>query len=252
MTLLGSVLVSKALTYNQFKSSDKSPQAFLERYSDLVKRIAHHLMGRLPPSVLIEDLIQSGMIGLLEAQQNYDPSKGASFETYAGIRIRGSMLDEIRRGDWVPRSVHKNSRLINSAINELEGRLGRDPTDIEVAEYLEMSIEQYHQMLNDVNCGRLVGMEDLGVTEDAITTEESSNENLPFQGVADDNFRSSLTEAIKTLPEREALVLSLYYDEELNLKEIGAVIGVSESRVCQIHSQAMQRLRAKLSAWTAQ
>ncbi|MCG7499137.1 RNA polymerase sigma factor FliA [Vibrio sp. Of7-15] len=244
--------MSKALTYNQFKSSDKSPQAFLERYSDLVKRIAHHLMGRLPPSVLIEDLIQSGMIGLLEAQQNYDPSKGASFETYAGIRIRGSMLDEIRRGDWVPRSVHKNSRLINSAINELEGRLGRDPTDIEVAEYLEMSIEQYHQMLNDVNCGRLVGMEDLGVTEDAITTEESSNENLPFQGVADDNFRSSLTEAIKTLPEREALVLSLYYDEELNLKEIGAVIGVSESRVCQIHSQAMQRLRAKLSAWTAQ
>lgn len=244
--------MSKALTYNQFQSSDKSPQAFLERYSDLVKRIAHHLMGRLPPSVLIEDLIQSGMIGLLEAQQNYDPSKGASFETYAGIRIRGSMLDEIRRGDWVPRSVHKNSRLINSAINELEGRLGRDPTDIEVAEYLEMSIEQYHQMLNDVNCGRLVGMEDLGVTEDAITTEESSNENLPFQGVADDNFRSSLTEAIKTLPEREALVLSLYYDEELNLKEIGAVIGVSESRVCQIHSQAMQRLRAKLSAWTAQ
>lgn len=244
--------MSKALTYNQFKSSDKSPQAFLERYSDLVKRIAHHLMGRLPPSVLIEDLIQSGMIGLLEAQQNYDPSKGASFETYAGIRIRGSMLDEIRRGDWVPRSVHKNSRLINSAINELEGQLGRDPTDIEVAEYLEMPIDQYHQMLNDVNCGRLVGMEDLGVTEDAITTEESSNENLPFQGVADDNFRSSLTEAIKTLPEREALVLSLYYDEELNLKEIGAVIGVSESRVCQIHSQAMQRLRAKLSAWTAQ
>ncbi|OAN18597.1 RNA polymerase sigma factor FliA [Photobacterium jeanii] len=240
--------MNKALTYGRYQ---ESPQAFVMRYSPLVKRIAHHLMGRLPPSVQVEDLIQAGMIGLLEAQQNYDPTKGASFETFAGIRIRGAMLDDIRRGDWVPRSVYKNSRRITEAISVLESELGRDPNDQEIAAHLEMSLDQYYQALNDVNCGRLVGMDDLGVTEDAIANEESLDENLPFQGVVDDNFRHSLAEAIKTLPEREALVLSLYYDEELNLKEIGAVIGVSESRVCQIHSQAMQRLRAKLSAWTA-
>ncbi len=237
----------KAMPYGQYQ---QSPHAFIERYSPLVKRIAHHLMGRLPPNVQLEDLIQAGMIGLLEAQQNYDPTKGASFETFAGIRIRGAMLDDIRRGDWVPRSVYKNSRRISEAIAALEGELRRDPNDQEIATYLEMTLEQYHQALNDVNCGRLIGMEDLGVSEDAVANEESLEENLPFQGVVDDNFRQSLVEAIKSLPEREALVLSLYYDEELNLKEIGAVIGVSESRVCQIHSQAMQRLRSKLRAWT--
>ncbi|MGF1871522.1 RNA polymerase sigma factor FliA [Photobacterium indicum] len=240
--------MNKALAYGQYK---ESPQAFIERYSSLVKRIAYHLMGRLPSSVQVEDLIQSGMIGLLEAQQNYDPTKGASFETFAGIRIRGAMLDDIRRGDWVPRSVYKNNRRITEAMAQLENKLGRDPTDTEIAEHLEMTLEQYHQALNDVNCGRLVGMDDLGVSEDAVTTEASREENLPFQGVVDDNFRQSLADAIKTLPEREALVLSLYYDEELNLKEIGAVVGVSESRICQIHSQAMQRLRSKLTAWAA-
>lgn len=240
--------MNKALAYGQYK---ESPQAFIERYSSLVKRIAYHLMGRLPSSVQVEDLIQSGMIGLLEAQQNYDPTKGASFETFAGIRIRGAMLDDIRRGDWVPRSVYKNNRRITEAMAQLENKLGRDPTDTEIAEHLEMTLDQYHQALNDVNCGRLVGMDDLGVSEDAVTTEASREENLPFQGVVDDNFRQSLADAIETLPEREALVLSLYYDEELNLKEIGAVVGVSESRICQIHSQAMQRLRTKLTAWTA-
>ncbi|KLV05859.1 RNA polymerase sigma 70 [Photobacterium aquae] len=238
--------MNKALAYGY----QPSPQAFIERYSSLVKRIAHHLMARLPPNVLLEDLIQAGMIGLLEAQQNYDPSKGASFETFAGIRIRGAMLDDIRRGDWVPRSVYKNSRRITEALAILEGQLGRDPNDQEIAEYLEMTLDQYYQVLNDVNCGRLIGIDDIGVSEDAVANEESLEENLPFQGVVDDNFRHSLAEAIKTLPEREALVLSLYYDEELNLKEIGAVIGVSESRICQIHSQAMQRLRSKLKAWT--
>lgn len=239
--------MNRALTYSR---TGDDRQAVLERYSSLVKRIAHHLIGRLPPSVQVEDLIQAGMVGLLEAQQNYDPSKGASFETYAGIRIRGAMLDDMRRGDWVPRSVHKNSRSITEAIASLEKTLGRDPTDAEISKQLGMTLDQYHHALNDVNCGRLVGMDDLGVSEDAFTTESHRDENLPFQDVAEDSFKASLAEAIKSLPEREALVLSLYYDEELNLKEIGAVIGVSESRVCQIQSQAMQRLRAKLSAWS--
>lgn len=241
--------MNKALTYDQY-ANHNSQRAFLEKYSVLVKRIAHHLLGRLPPSVQVEDLIQVGMIGLLEAQKNYDGSKGASFETYAGIRIRGAMLDDIRRGDWVPRSVHKQNREINQAISELEGELNRDPTDAEVAQHLSMTLAQYHSALTDINCSRLVGIEDLGVSEDAISPEDNDESNAPFQGVADEFFRKALIESIKSLPEREALVLSLYYDEELNLKEIGEVIGVSESRVSQILSQSMQRLRTKLSAWT--
>lgn len=241
--------MNKALTYDQYANVN-SQKAFIEKYADLVKRIAHHLLGRLPPSVQVDDLIQSGMIGLLEAQKNYDNSKGASFETYAGIRIRGAMLDEVRKGDWVPRSVHRNNRAISSAINELEAQLGRDPADTEIAKYLNMTLEQYHLVLSDINCSRLVGIEDLGVSEDVITSSDEMRENAPFQGVADDSFRQALVDSIKELPEREALVLSLYYDEELNLKEIGEVLGVSESRVSQIHSQSMQRLRAKLSAWT--
>jgi RNA polymerase sigma factor for flagellar operon FliA len=241
--------VNKALTYEQY-ANQNSQRAFLEKYSVLVKRIAHHLLGRLPPSVQVEDLIQAGMIGLLEAQKNYDGSKGASFETYAGIRIRGAMLDDIRRGDWVPRSVHKHNREVSQAISELEGQLNRDPSDAEVAQHMGISLEQYHTILTDINCSRLVGIEDLGVSEDVISPDDSDKENLPFQGVADEYFRKALIDSIKSLPEREALVLSLYYDEELNLKEIGEVIGVSESRVSQILSQSMQRLRTKLSAWT--
>ncbi|EGA68473.1 flagellar biosynthesis sigma factor [Vibrio sinaloensis DSM 21326] len=241
--------MNKALTYDQY-ANQNSQRAFLEKYSVLVKRIAHHLLGRLPPSVQVEDLIQAGMIGLLEAQKNYDGSKGASFETYAGIRIRGAMLDDIRRGDWVPRSVHKHNREISQAISVLEGELNRDPTDAEVAQHLGMSLAQYHSALADINCSRLVGIEDLGVSEDVISPEDDDEANTPFQGVADEYFRKALVDSIKALPEREALVLSLYYDEELNLKEIGDVIGVSESRVSQILSQSMQRLRTKLSAWT--
>nr|WP_306416424.1 MULTISPECIES: RNA polymerase sigma factor FliA [unclassified Vibrio] len=242
-------LVNKALTYNQRGNLD-GQQAFFEKYSVLVKRIAHHLLGRLPPNVLVDDLIQAGMIGLIEAQQNYDGSKGASFETYAGIRIRGAMLDDIRRGDWVPRSVHKNNREISNAIAELEAILNRDPSDSEVAKHMGLTLEQYHSALTDINCSKLVGIEDLGVSDDVISPNEDSQDNLPFQGVADESFRQALIDSIKQLPEREGLVLSLYYDEELNLKEIGEVLGVSESRVSQILSQSMQRLRTKLSAWT--
>lgn len=242
-------MVNKALTYDQY-ANQTNQRAFLEKYSVLVRRIAHHLLGRLPPSVQVEDLIQAGMIGLLEAQKNYDSRKGASFDTYAGIRIRGAMLDDIRRGDWVPRSVHKNNREINQAISILEGELNRDPTDSEVAAHMGLSLDQYHSAVKDISSSILVGIEDLGISDDAISPVDEEEHDSPFKGVADDSFRTSLIEAIKTLPEREALVLSLYYDEELNLKEIGAVIGVSESRVSQILSQSMQRLRTKLSAWT--
>ena len=228
-------------------SIDKS--ALLEQHTVLVKRIAYHLLARLPASVIVDDLIQSGMIGLLEASNNFDNTKGASFETFAGIRIRGAMLDEIRRGDWVPRSVHKNSRMISEAIKSLEAEHGRDVSDYEVAEKLTLTINEYHQILNEVSAGKILGIDDLGVSEDVIEVAHSQQADEPYANIEHDFFKKSLAECISTLPEREALVLSLYYDEELNLREIGQVLDVSESRVSQIHSQAMHRLKARMQSW---
>lgn len=238
---------SKAAAYQQ--QTDKSQ--LVERHAPLVKRIAHHLIARLPASVLVDDLIQSGMIGLLEAARNFDGSKGASFETFAGIRIRGAMLDEIRKGDWTPRSVHRNGRAITDAISRVEGETGRDARDVDIAAKLNVSVQDYHQMLNEVNAGKLVGIEDLGVSEDVITTEQSRGSDAPLEDLMQGAFQKSLAQAITTLPEREAIVLSLYYDEELNLREIGEVLDVSESRVSQIHSQAMLKLKSRMKSWQA-
>nr|WP_162836463.1 RNA polymerase sigma factor FliA [Arsukibacterium ikkense] len=224
-------------------------QQLVERHAPLVKRIAYHLMARLPASVLVDDLIQSGMIGLIEAAKNFDGSKGASFETFAGIRIRGSMLDEMRRGDWTPRSVHRNARLIADTIAELEAEFGRDIKDSEVAEKLDISLDEYHHMLTDVSSGRIIGIEDLGVSEDVLVTSEDRGGDLLYEQQANEAFNQALVTTISSLPEREALVLSLYYNEELNLKEIGAVLDVSESRISQIHSQALVRLKARMQAW---
>lgn len=218
----------------------------VEMHASMVKRIAHHLKGKLPASVMLEDLIQAGMIGLLEAAKKFDSSKGAAFETYAGIRIRGHMLDEVRRNDWVPRSVYKNSRLISEAIKKIENTSGRDAKDSEVAEELGISIEEYHSMLKDSVGGQLYGFEDLGVTDDTLSAEYSKNPQEPLAEVQRDDLNKTIIQLIQRMPEREQLVLSLYYEQELNLKEIGAVLGVSESRVSQIHSQAMHRLKARL------
>ena len=223
--------------------------ALLEQHTVLVKRIAYHLLARLPASVIVDDLIQSGMIGLFEAANNFDATKGASFETFAGIRIRGAMLDEIRRGDWTPRSVHKNSRLVSQAIKELEAQLGRDVTDSEVAEKLDISLNEYHHILSEVSTGKIIGIEDLASGENGLNYDESNVSDDPYQDIEHNAFKKGLSECISTLPEREALVLSLYYDEELNLREIGQVIDVSESRVSQIHSQAMHRLKARMQSW---
>ncbi|NDV91805.1 FliA/WhiG family RNA polymerase sigma factor [Alteromonas sp. 345S023] len=238
---------SKAAAYRQ--QTDKAQ--LVERHAPLVKRIAHHLIARLPASVLVDDLIQSGMIGLLEAARNFDGSKGASFETFAGIRIRGAMLDEIRKGDWTPRSVHKNGRAITEAISQVEGETGRDARDVDIAAKLNVSMQDYHQMLNEVNAGKLVGIEDLGVSEDVISTDKNRGIDAPLDDLMQGAFQKALAQAITTLPEREAIVLSLYYDEELNLREIGEVLDVSESRVSQIHSQAMLKLKSRMKSWRA-
>lgn len=224
-------------------------QQLVERHAPLVKRIAYHLLARLPASVQADDLIQSGMIGLIEAAKNFDGSKGASFETFAGIRIRGAMLDEMRRGDWTPRSVHRNARLIAETIAELEAEFGRDVKDTEVAEKLDISLDEYHHMLSDISSGRIIGIEDLGVSQDVLVTSDDTDADHLYESQANDAFQQALVRTISNLPEREALVLSLYYNDELNLKEIGAVLSVSESRVSQIHSQALVRLKARMQDW---
>lgn len=226
-----------------------SPEQLIERHSPLVKRIAHHLQARLPASVQIDDLIQAGLIGLLEASRNYDASKGASFETYAGIRIRGAMIDEVRRGDWAPRSVHRNSRRIQESMQRLQKRLGREASDPELAAELGVSLEELREMSQDSLSTRLFSFEDLGGDDERPDAYIPSDTPSPAQHAQSAALRGHLAKAIASLPERERLVLALYYDEELNLKEIGLVLGVSESRVSQIHSQAALRLRAKMTDW---
>lgn len=215
----------------------------------LVKRIAYHLMGRLPNTVLVDDLIQAGMLGLLEAVRNYDTAQGASFDTYAGIRIRGSMLDEVRRSDWTPRSVHKKARIVSEAIREVENNSGREARESEIAEHLGMDSEEYNHILQDsVGC-KTFSVEQLAESGDHAFRDADKNSEEPIDLLGEDDFQQALADAIMALPERERLVVSLYYDEELNLREIGEVLDVSESRVSQISSQAMLRLRAKLVDW---
>ncbi len=226
-------------------------QINIEDFAPLVKRIAYHMMLRMPASVQVDDLIQAGMIGLIEASQKYDASRGASFETYAGIRIRGAIVDEMRRGDWVPRSVHRNARRVARAVAAVEARTGRDASDAEVAAELEVSLEEYFEMLQDANGSRLFSYEETFGEEDSNidASEHSSAFASPLEGVQREGLKQALAEAITQLPERERMVLALYYDQELNLKEIGLVLGVSESRVSQIHSQAAARLRNRLGGW---
>lgn len=221
----------------------------VSRYTPLVKRIAHHLISRLPRSVQLDDLVQAGMIGLLEAARNYDPAQGASFETYSGIRIRGSMLDEIRKGDWAPRSLHRKTRQLSKAVQEIEAEKGRDARDVEVAERMGMSLGEYYQVLNDASAHKMFNFDDVPSLIDSTSEGLSQRLSVPHEDMEKQRFQEHLVEAIAGLPERERIVMSLYYDDELNLREVGEVLGVSESRVCQIHAQALVRLRARMSEW---
>ena len=216
--------------------------ALIAQHAELVKRIAYHLAGRLPPSVDVADLIQAGMLGLLEAAANYAANRGASFETYAGIRIRGAMIDALRKLDWAPRSVHRKARAMAAVVKDIERRTGRDARDAEIAEGLGVSLEEYYAIVQDAVSCRLVSL------DDAVETSATDGSD-PFRETADERFRAALAQAIESLPERERLVMSLYYGDGLNLKEIGAVLKVTESRVCQLHGQALVRLKARLSDW---
>jgi RNA polymerase sigma factor FliA len=231
-----------------YSACEPGSRDLVSGYAQLVRRIAYHLKARLPDSVQLDDLIQAGMIGLLEAHENFDGSRGANFETFASIRIRGAMIDEVRRGDWTPRSVHRNGRRLEDAARAAQARLGRVPQDREIAAELGVSLDDYFLMLNDSVGHRLVSFEESSENGHGDAGEATAGGELSALFETEE-FRECLAEAIRRLPEREQLILSLYYDQELNLKEVGAVIGVGESRVSQLMSQATVRLRAHLKDW---
>jgi RNA polymerase sigma factor for flagellar operon FliA len=224
----------------------KTANEVVARHSELVSRIAHHLITRLPASVDVDDLMQSGMIGLIEASRSFNASQGASFETYASIRIRGAMLDELRKGDWVPRSVHRHLRAATETTRAVEQKTGRAATSREVAAAMGMPIGDYGRLLADAVRSRVLSLEAHADNEDTAPLKFADHAASPAQRLDDDEFRRELVNAIESLPERERLVLSLYYEQELNLREVGAVLEVSDSRACQIHAQALMRVRARL------
>jgi RNA polymerase sigma factor for flagellar operon FliA len=226
--------------------------ALIRQYSPLVRRLAHHMMAKLPPSIQVDDLIQVGLIGLSEALTRFEASQGVQFETFATQRIRGAMIDELRENDWMSRGSRKSQKEIEVALRRLEHRLGRSPTETEIAAELGMDLAEYQSLLNKVRGTQLVYLEDMAggsEGEDGFLDRHMvDGDSDPMQMLRNQRLRQSLVEAIKNLPEREQYIMSMYYEKDMNLKEIAAVLGVTESRICQLHSQSIARLRAKMRA----
>lgn len=229
-------------------NATRDTQQYLTQYAPLVKRIAHHMMAKLPASVEIDDVIQTGMLGLLDAVNRYEESHGAQFETYAAQRIRGAILDGLRQVDWLPRSFRRDLRRIESAIAKLEQCLGHAPNEQEVASELGLPLADYQKMLQEARGYQLVSFEDFDHSDgdDYLERHCVDGGAGPLDALLDRNLRERLVKGIESLPEREKVVMGLYYEEELNFREIGETLGVSESRICQLHTQAIARLRSQL------
>lgn len=227
--------------------------ALLKQYSPLVRRLAHQMIAKLPANVEVDDLIQVGMIGLTDALSRFDVSQGVQFETFATQRIRGAMLDELRGTDWMSRGSRKQQRNIEQAVHKLEQKLGRAPNEAEIASEMGLSLADYQDLLSKVRGTQLVYLEDMSGGDDGehdyLDRHVADETGNPMTQLQDQRMRLALIEAIKILPEREQQVMSMYYEHDMNLKEIAAVLGVTESRVCQLHSQTIARLRSKLRAW---
>jgi len=247
MNIAGNLKTKAMYTPNGL--SDK--EECLKEYAPLVKRIAHHMMLKLPGSVEVDDLIQAGMMGLLDAASRYDELRGAMFETYAAQRIRGAMLDELRGADWLPRSLRRDMRKIETAISRLQQKLGKAPSETEIAKELGVALPEYQQMLQEGRGAQLLYYEDFHGEgdEDFFERFEFSSDSNPLELLQDGRFRAALVEAIERLPERERQMMGMHYEQDMNLREIGEVMGVSESRVCQLHSQAVARLRTSMKGY---
>lgn len=224
--------------------------ALIKQYQPLVRRLAHYMMAKLPASVEVDDLIQVGLIGLADALSRFESSQGVQFETFATQRIRGAMLDELRGNDWMSRGSRKSQKEIETSIRQLEHRLGRSPAESEIATEMGLSLAEYQDMLNKVRGTQLVYLEDMnrpGEDDDSYLDRHVADADAdPLNLLRNQRLRESLVQAIKSLPEREQYVMSMYYEQDMNLKEIAQVLDVTESRVCQLHSQSIARLRAKM------
>lgn len=250
MTTAGASPAVGAVMYASAGKLDK--QEAIRQYAPLVRRMAHHMLSRLPANVEVDDIVQAGLIGLMDAVSRYEETQGAQFETYATQRIKGAMLDELRSADWLPRSVRKNQRSIEAAIHKLQQRLQRAPTDLEIAKEMGLPIDEYHTMLADARGLQLVHFEDFSGSDDEddyLERHVPDSSQEPFEMLRDVRFKKALVGAIEDLPEREKHLMGMYYEQDMNFKEIAAVLGVTESRVCQLHSQAVSRLRTKLKSW---
>jgi len=224
----------------------------LKQYSPLVRRLAHQMIAKLPANVELDDLIQVGMIGLSDALSRFDAGQGVQFETFATQRIRGAMLDELRGNDWMSRGDRRHQRSIETAVHKLEQRFGRAPSEGEIAREMGLSLVDYQELLGKVRGTQLIYLEDMSGDdgdEDFLDRHVADKTLNPMARLQDQRMREALVEAIKNLPEREQYVMSMYYEQDMNLKEIASVLGVTESRVCQLHSQSIARLRARLREW---
>lgn len=245
MTQLAAVKSPVALA-----DADSEQERLIREFVPVIKAIAHRLAYRLPAHLDAEDLVSAGVIGLMDAMTKFDPGREAKFKTYAEFRIRGAMLDEIRSMDWIPRSVHQRISLLQKTHAALLRKLGRPPTDEETAAALNMSVPELEDFLSRSQGATLVSIEDLGVQDGdgskiirALVDTENPD---PLSMVVSESIRQMLTQVIQQLPENERMVLTLYYYEELTMKEIGTILKVTESRVCQIHSKAVLTLKSKL------
>jgi RNA polymerase sigma factor for flagellar operon FliA len=226
--------------------------SLLKQFSPLVRRLAHQMIAKLPANVEIDDLIQVGMIGLNDALARFDPSQGVQFETFATQRIRGAMLDELRGSDWMSRGDRRHQRMIETAVHKLEQKLGRAPSETEIAAEMGMKLTDYQELLGKVRGTQLVYLEDMSGDdgdEDFLDRHMVDADANPLGRLSDRKMREALVAAIENLPQREQYVMSMYYEHDMNLKEIAAVLGVTESRVCQLHSQSIARLRTRMRDW---
>jgi len=238
------------MTYTAKGQLDRN--ALIKQYQPLVRRLAHHMMVKLPANVQVDDLIQVGLIGLSEALTRYEAAQGVQFETFATQRIRGAMLDELRENDWMSRGSRKSQKDIEQALRRLEHQLGRSPLESEIAVELGMTLTDYQTLLGKVRGTQLVYLEDMSRShedDDSFLDRHVADSDAdPVNMLRDHRLREALVAAIKNLPEREQFIMSMYYEQDMNLKEIAAVLDVTESRVCQLHSQSIARLRAKMRA----
>lgn len=229
---------------------DLDADTLVREHVDLVRYIAYRLVARMPAGVDVEDLIQAGMVGLLCAARQFSADRGTSFRSYAGIRVRGAMLDEARRADWAPRSVRRGLRELRQAATRIERQHGSEARPADVAVELGLSLGEYHRLLRDGAACRTISLEQGGATgADGPLEVADEDGDAPDVLLERRGLVTAVAHAIEDLPERLRLVISLYYDDGMNLREIGRQLSVTESRACQLHAQARQEVRARLTGW---